>query len=143
MKFLPLNMLICSIFCAGMDVSNGSKSPCTKERMRYLAVTLIAKSPTLVEEHHALCPSDEYPSEFILDSEHSIKLKKEDEQSDPIFDVTIFDTKTHRPFSPQIQCPFLLHSETIASFSRGGITYTAHIIPQIIKPAAHTAHQHK
>jgi hypothetical protein len=119
----------------------GSKSPRTKENMRYLAVTLIAKSPTLTQEHHALLPSGEYPSEFILDPEHSIKLKKE-EQSDPVFDVTIFDARTHRPFSPQIQCPFLPHSETVASFSRGGIEYTASITPQIIEQDMPTI-QHK
>lgn len=142
MKFLYLNgFMLWSIFCVGMDSSTDPKSPRTKEHIRYLAVTLVAKSPVLTKEQHAFLPSGEYPSEFILDPKHSIKLKKE-EQPDPVFDVTIFDAETRRPFSPQIQCPFLPHSETVVSFTRGKIEYTASITPQIIEQDIPTI-QHK
>jgi hypothetical protein len=111
------------------------QNPRTK-RVRCLAVEIIAKSPE--SKRYNLLLSPEQPSEFVLDEQYAIKLEREEQVgSGPVYDLTIRDPQTHRLFSPPIQCPFLPHSETVASFLNRGIQYTASITPQIIEQPKH------
>lgn len=91
---------------------------------------IITKSPELKSQHMLLQPA-ESPSEFSLDGQCSMRVEKNPSSDENVLDIKIYDTHTHRVFSPPLQCPCVPHSATVTSFFINGIHYTTSIIPQV------------